>query len=606
MYIGFDSKKSREMDRYLMEEKHIPGILLMENAALGVVRETEKILRPGDEVCVFCGPGNNGGDGFAVFRGLLVRGYAASLVFIGNPDKLTGDARTNFEYVMTVRDRVWIVENSDELEDALDDVWHCDVAVDALFGTGLAREITGLYADAVHALNDMEAAVISVDIPSGVNADNGQIMGCCVQAEKTVTFQNAKLGHFLFPGAEYCGELVVCPIGDDSGAPVYDGNEVNVFVKNDPDIAMAPRKANAHKGDFGKLLVIAGSDGMAGAAQMCARAAVHSGSGLTTVGSVSAVTRVLQTVLPEVMCKTLMQANGQIAPEDVFVSDMLSGKTAVAIGPGLGQSRSVRRVVEFVLTHADIPKVLDADALNVLAEDLSVLEDAVGEIILTPHPKEFSRLSGIPLKAILENPISAVCDFVEQYDVTLVLKGAVTIIANRTEGISMVAVDVPGMAKGGSGDVLCGIIGALCAQNGDAYLSALLGAYINAMAGWKAQEKYGEYSMTPMNTIEQIGAAMSEILQAPTVYDTKGLPDEDAWEDDCVEEDCAEEDYFEQESLETDELYEEETEPLEEYPQEIWEEQDFVEEGARSSVEEELQFSDLTPKNSGYRRRIGK
>ncbi|AYH39938.1 hypothetical protein A5N82_02220 [Christensenella minuta] len=509
-------KQMGAVDRYMIDRMKIPGLLLMENAARGVYEAVREETQP-CTVQVFCGTGNNGGDGFAAARILLANGYDAKVVLMGSPSSLQGDAAENFEFFKENREYYTVVTNKEEFEELPE----AEVYVDAIFGTGLSRPVDGIYRDAVEFLNDRDALVVSVDIPSGISAETGAVLGTAVCADITVTFQYPKIGHFLYPGRERAGELQVVRIGVDDGCDIPLQSTVCAYESDDPDMCLGARPLDSNKGSYGKLLLIAGSYGMAGAAVLSARAASRAGAGLVTAASCGDVIGVLQQNVPEATCFEVAGENGILVKDAVASLEKLArGKTAVAIGPGLGVNEDITAIVGSMITGCGLPKVVDADGINALAGHLDLLEDKRGEVILTPHPKEFSRLSGMPVEEILENPVRAATDFAAEYGVTLVLKGSTTIVADQFGNASLLCVGTPGMAKGGSGDVLTGVIGGLLAQGKDVYEAALTGVYIAGMAGELAAQQEGEYSMTPMDTVNHIGQAMDAMVVDYVAADT--------------------------------------------------------------------------------------
>jgi len=508
-------KQMRQIDEYMIKTLKIPGIVLMENAALGVIGRIVKEF--GEErptALVFCGPGNNGGDGFAVARGLLARGFDAHVILTGDPGGLLGDALSNFEILEALGSRVSFVQTVSELFEALDENAGAGIVVDALFGTGLAREIGGLELEAVRAINAMDAFCVSVDIPSGISGDTGAVMGEAVRADATVTFQYPKPGHFLYPGKEYAGELTVTAIGTDGGCPVLNEADMRAYDSKNPELFIERRRADTNKGDYGRLMIIAGSVGMAGAAVLLTRAAVRTGAGLTTLGSVDYVVSVVQKSVPEATCKILASEMDSLTRNALYEADRyMKDKTALAVGPGITENGETQELVNHMVTNHEITKVFDADALNVISRNVDILLKKTGDVILTPHPKEFSRLTEQPVDRILSDPAKAARKFIEKYDVTLVLKGTTTIVASRERGISLLAAGSPGMAKGGSGDVLTGIIASLAAQGREAYDAAVLGVMINGIAGGLAAKARGEYSMTAGDTVSMIGRAMEILME---------------------------------------------------------------------------------------------
>ncbi len=515
-------KQMKRIDEYMIGTLRIPGIVLMENAALGVIG---RILKEcGDRrppVLVFCGPGNNGGDGFAVARGLLARGFDANVILVGDPGGLKGDALSNFEILDALKSRVAYVQTAGEFFEVLGENAGTEIIVDALFGTGLAREIGGLQLEAVRAINEMNAFCVSVDIPSGISGDTGAVMGEAVRADATVTFQYPKPGHFLYPGKEYAGELTVTAIGVDERCPVLNETDMRAYDSKTPGVFIERRRADTNKGDYGRLMIIAGSVGMAGAAVLSARAAVRTGAGLTTLGSVDYVVSVVQKTVPEVTCKILAGEIDSLTRNALYEADRyMKDKTALAVGPGITENGETQELVNHMVTNHEITKVFDADALNVISRNVDILLKKTGDVILTPHPKEFSRLTELPVAQIMADPIKAARNFIEKYDVTLVLKGTTTIVASRERGVSLIAAGSPGMAKGGSGDVLTGIIASLAAQGKNAYDAAVLGVMINGIAGEMAAEEMGEYSMTAGDTVGMIGRAM-DVLTGPGALSAK-------------------------------------------------------------------------------------
>ncbi len=515
MYNVLTADQMRGVDAYMIKEMRIPGLLLMENAAMGVCRAIMKETAP-CVVRVFCGTGNNGGDGLAVARILLLNGYDVYVALAGDPSKLTEDAAVNFAMFEKMSDRTLCFTDILEL-----DSWNApkaELVVDALFGTGLSREVYGFYRDVIERINGSGARVVSVDIPSGVNADNGAVLGDAVVADITVTFQYPKAGHFLFPG-RYCrGRLEVVRIGVDEDCTIPASGGVVAYTSSDTAISMERRELHANKGSYGRLLVIAGSQGMAGAAVLTCRAASHAGAGLVTLASTEEAACVAQNNVPEATCKILSAEEGRLGRRSVFdIARIVKGKTAIAIGPGLGVGEGVTEAVEHIIKDYALTKVVDADAINAIAGRPGILLERAGEIILTPHPREFARLIGSNTQHVLGDSLELARSFAQKYGVTLVLKGATTIVAAADGRAALVAAGSPGMAKGGSGDVLTGIIGGFAAQGMGAYESALKGVYIAAMAGEAAATERGEYSTGPMDTIAHIGGAIGDALKNGSV-----------------------------------------------------------------------------------------
>lgn len=517
MYMVLTSKQMREVDRYMIEEMHIPSLLLMENAARGVCGAVME-----EDPCVvhaFCGTGNNGGDGLAAARVLLAEGYDVYVVVLGEKQNMTPDALENYLMFETMPDRCRCIGELAELEGW--DIPEADLIIDAIFGTGLSREVSGLQKDCIAHINESGVFVVACDIPSGVNANDGKVMGSAVYADVTVTFQYPKIGHFLYPGREYAGEVEVVKIGVDEGCEVPASAMVQGYESGDEDISLGFRRQNAHKGDFGRLLLIAGSSGMAGAAVLSARAAGAAGAGLVTVASTDEVVSVLQHNVPEATCKVIASEEGVLERHSIFDIDrIIKGKSALAIGPGLGTGNDLRAIVSNIVQNHEIVKVMDADAINALAGAADILIEKKGDIILTPHMKEFAGLLDVTVDYVLGNSLSLAVEFAKKYGVVLVLKGATTIVADADGRAALVGAGSPGMAKGGSGDVLTGTIAGFAAQGKSAFDAALIGVYIAATAGELAAGEYGEYSMTPSDTVDYIGDAIETVLDESIWADT--------------------------------------------------------------------------------------
>ena len=509
MHIALTPAQMRAVDKYMIEVKKIPGILLMENAAYGVFDSIRAEMEP-CSVQVFCGTGNNGGDGLAAARILLSNGYDVQVVMIGKQGDLSGDAQINYAFFESQDEKpLWLAN-----EEELDELAPAEVYVDALFGTGLSRPVEGLYAAAIRHINEQDALVVSVDIPSGVNAQTGAVMGMAVRAEITVTFQYPKIGHFMFPGREYAGEVAVVKIGVDDGCDIPLQATVCAYESDDEDMCLGQRARGTNKGSYGRLLLIAGSTGMSGAAVLAARAASRAGAGLVVAASTESTVGVLQGNVPEAICHMFPGGiDGRLSSlAAAEIEELGQGKTAIAIGPGLGRGSAETELIEEVVLNHAVTKVIDADALYALHDNLEILEQKRGDVILTPHPKEFSMLCGLPVDEILNDPLRYAVKFAVEHEVVLVLKGSTTVVADPFGNASLVCAGSPGMAKGGSGDVLTGVIAGFAAQGKDAYEAALMGVYVAGMAGEYAAEQQGEYSMTPMDTVNYIGAAIEEML----------------------------------------------------------------------------------------------
>ena len=510
MQLALTAGQMKNVDVYMMQTMGIPNIVLMENAARGVYEAVKSRKKP-CTVHVYCGVGNNGGDGLAAARILLANGYDVYVIVAGEPDKMTPDTLTNFAIFKELKDRAKCIKHIGELNDF--PIPEAEVVIDALLGTGLTRRTEGLFADLIEEINSYEDTdIISVDVPSGVQADTGAILGNAVKADVTITFQHPKVGLYIYPGKSCVGELQIAKIGIDEGCEELRRVKIGVYDCDEPDLWIRKRRPDANKGDFGRLLLIAGSEGMAGAAVMAAQGASRAGAGLVTAAAPKEVVKILQLSVPQATCAVLPDDNGKIANKSIFdIAKLIKGKTAVAVGPGLGGGDGVKEITENLLCEYEITKVFDADAINALRGNQKIFNHKAGNVIITPHPAEFARILNRDVADVLAEPIILATEFAKQYKVIVVLKGATTIIADPKGNARLVCGGTPGMAKGGSGDVLTGIIAGLAAQGKSALESALLGVIIAAAAGERAAERCGEYSMTPLDELNEIGAIMKKM-----------------------------------------------------------------------------------------------
>ncbi len=495
MEFLLNAQQMKYCDSDTIEKIGIPSLVLMERAALAVVDE---IFHAGCDlrsVLVVCGSGNNGGDGFAVARLLDEQGVRVTVAFAGNEDSMTEE---------TVAQRR-ICENCGIKTSSNFMQREYTVIVDAIFGIGLSREIQGRYAQIIDWINQQSAFKVAVDIPSGVSADTGRIFGTAVQADLTVAFAYRKLGHILFPGTESCGKVVRRDIGIT--ADRFQGGIPNVFTYGEEDLArIARRRPYSNKGTYGKVLLIAGSRGMSGAACLSAMAAYRSGSGLVRVFTSECNREIIQTCLPEAIVTTYRDDG---IPTGVL-EEALGWSDVVGIGPGLGTGRTSEEILATVLTEYRKPLVIDADGLNLLAQQPNLLYETEASVILTPHIGEMMRLTDNTKEEILEDILQTARQFAREYGVICALKDARTVVSDG----SRVYVNTSGnngMAVGGSGDILTGVICGLLAQKMPAFDAAALGVYLHGLAGDAAQEKRSAYGMIARDIADQIGEVLKQI-----------------------------------------------------------------------------------------------
>jgi ADP-dependent NAD(P)H-hydrate dehydratase / NAD(P)H-hydrate epimerase len=517
------SSQMRALDAHAIDTIGIPGLVLMENAARAVLDVIEERL--GDvqflTCAVVCGPGNNGGDGFAVARHLHLRGADVDVFVLCDEKQIKGDARTNF--ILLDKLEVLMVR----WEDAQGDVSLADydVVVDAVFGTGKPRAAEGAYAAAVAAINDADGLVVAVDVPSGVDASTGETAGPVVDADVTVTFQCAKIGHMLPPGCDYIGDLIVSPISIPEREEVF--SQVQFALPENEDVldALPPRPRDAHKGDFGNLLVIAGSRGMSGAARLVSLAALRSGVGLVKVAVPESVRAEVAAHRAEIMTIGLPETEAgtiSAAALETF-KPYLAWADVVAVGPGLGQHADTAKFLQALFHDRELPFVIDADALNLIAA-YNLLGDLPKDCILTPHPGEFDRLCnatvgaqpavpGVRPESVFFTRAVAAQTFAREHKLCVVLKGAPTICYDA-QGFGIVnPTGNPGLATAGSGDVLTGVIAALRAQGLHAHVAGWAGAFLHGRAADLAVEEIGMASLVAGDVIEYLPEAFQSLVE---------------------------------------------------------------------------------------------
>ncbi len=498
------------VDRQASEEIGIPGVVLMENAGRGMaehILESFAALKPGP-VLVLAGKGNNGGDGYVIARHLIEAGWQVITLVLAEREAIQGDAAVNLNVLEACGGRVLFAADDASLEQVLAQQNSARLLVDALFGTGLTKPVSGRYAAAISWINHSPAAVAAVDIPSGIDASTGRILGQSVSADLTVTFAFPKIGQVSYPGAGFVGELVVV----DIGIPAKVASQVtedSLLVTGPVAKTLLPlRPQDGHKGTFGHLLVVAGSVGKSGAAVMTAEAALRGGCGLTTLACPAEIQPVVASQLTEVMSAPLADADGEVSLESLSaLQSLLEEKQALAVGPGFGLGAEASEVVRRLVADCSLPMVVDADGLTALVGHLELLTERQAPLVLTPHPGEMARLAQLPVSAIQEDRVAVARDFAIRHGVVLVLKGARTVIALPDGRIRINASGNAGMASGGMGDVLTGLIGSLLAQGLESGRAAVLAVFLHGYAADRLAELYGDAGLLAGDLITELPAA---------------------------------------------------------------------------------------------------
>jgi len=508
----------REMDRIAIEEYKIPGVVLMENAGARVAQTVQNLWNDmkdcaSKKIAVFCGKGNNGGDGFVAARHLANWGFEITVFLFADPASITGDAAINLEIIKNMDLPIKVIKEKSDLDEVVKLARGSSVLVDAIFGTGLKGDVRGIAKYAIEIINKLKIPVVAVDIPSGVCGSTGKILGDAVRAQKTVTFALPKMGLLLYPGAEFVGELITADIGIpakliesiNTEAQLLDARCVSRYFKKFP--------ADAHKGSFGKVFIIAGSVGMTGAAALSATATVRSGAGLVTIGIPESLNDILEVKVTEAMTLPLPETSDRSLGASAIdkALDFASRCDAVVLGPGLSTHDETGEFVKRFVTECSVPMVLDADGLNTIAKFPSIIKEASAPVIITPHPGEMARLLSIPASQIQSDRIEAVKIAAEKFSCTAVLKGARTLIATSDGKLMINPTGNAGMATGGSGDVLSGMIGAFLARGMKAHEAAASGVYIHGLAGDLAAEEKGQICLTASDLIDFLPKAIKKM-----------------------------------------------------------------------------------------------
>lgn len=511
MFKACYAEEMRNLDRAATEIGKIPSILLMENAALACVEELKKDFELSEcRVAVFCGKGNNGGDGLAIAKHLYNAGIDVN-VYLVNGNDFSGDAKINYDIANAMDVPVDTVTDTDGLEYVIRSY---DVIIDAILGTGISGDVRGPVFDVIRLINQNARYVLSVDVPSGINSDSGEICGICINANKTVTFAAYKIGMFMYPAADSVGEVVVAPISIPDEVIKSQNLQVNVTDSDFVREVISKRNSNTQKSDYGKLLIIAGSRGMTGAAYLASEAALKSGAGLITLACPESVNTILENKTTEVMTLPSSDNNGHFAyPAASEIISKINEFDAVLIGPGIGRSDDVQEFVKTVLKGCDVPVIVDADALYAVAQNKDILKECTCDLIFTPHAMEMSRLTGLDISYIEENRIQISREFSEETGTVLLLKGHHSLVTAPSLVQYINSTGNPGMASGGSGDVLAGIIAAFVARGIDLTSAVAVGAYIHGMAGDIAKDHYGEESLSAKNVLECLPKSFCRILQ---------------------------------------------------------------------------------------------
>jgi NAD(P)H-hydrate epimerase len=516
----------KKIDECAINEYGIPGILLMENAAAAVAAQARAMMGgcAGKRVTVVAGRGNNGGDAFAAARLLHSKGADVRVYLVGEKTGLSGDALFNMEILERIGTGVTEITENIEMSSFLADMYTSDLVIDGLFGTGLSRDIEGTAAEVIARINQFGRPVLSIDIPSGIDGRDGSIRGVCVKADATVTFGLPKLGLVLHPGCLYTGTLITADIGIP---PCVIGKQdiKTGIIDLDMVSAMIPqRKPDSNKGDYGRVLIVTGSTGMTGSGCLASMAALRTGAGLVYTGVPQSLAPVYSSHMTEPIVIPLEDSGtGRLSASCTeHILGLMDKMDVVAIGPGLTAGDDIRKIVGAVIENCRVPLVMDADALNAISADPSVLKKLKAEAVLTPHPGEMARLTGTNTKQVQSDRIGTATAFAQQYGVTVVLKGNRTVVAYPDGRVLINTTGNAGMATAGTGDVLTGMIAGIAAQGVPAGDAAAAGVYLHGLAGDAAADCKGMHGMVAGDIVDILPVAIREALEGAQVEIAQG------------------------------------------------------------------------------------
>lgn len=488
----------QDIDKYCIETLRIPSIVLMENAALKILKNVSEDF---NFYVIVCGNGNNGGDGFALARHLHIFNKKVELFLLGKESQLSEDCRINYDIIKNLGLKINNISNLEDIGLLRERIAQCDATVDAIFGTGLNRNIEDIYALAIDIINENSKYTIAIDIPSGLSSNDGKVLGNAVKANKTITFAAYKKGFLNYGADKFTGKIIVEDIGIPEAVIDKFYNKELIVEESLIRAKLKTRSKHSHKGDFGRVLIVAGSRGFTGAAYISTEAAVKSGAGLVTLCCPQEIQPILSGKLTEAMTAAFEEKDK--------LKELIKKADAIAIGPGMGNNEGTLEILKYILKNASCAVVIDADAINVLKDNLELLKEKSCQVILTPHHGEMYRLTGHSTDYILQNRLEEAKNFSKEYNVTVLLKGYNTIISDGCHTL-INPTGNSSMASGGMGDCLTGIIAAFLGQKYTAIDAATLAAYIHGFCGDRLAE--GKFSVSASDILEELPYVIKEFL----------------------------------------------------------------------------------------------
>lgn len=499
MRIG-TAEVMREIDKYSIEVLKIPSIVLMENAALKVVKNID--IENVENCSIICGKGNNGGDGLAVARHLYVIGKDVVVFLLGGEQGLSEDSQINYNILLNMGVKIISINNMEDINEMREYLEQADIIVDAIFGTGLNKNVEGIYSAAISVINESNSYILSIDIPSGLECNSGRVLGNSIRANKTVTFQLYKKGFLNYGVDKYTGAVVIEDIGIPKEA-IHKFHE-NEYIMDENFIkqSMIKRNKHSHKGDYGRVVIVAGSKGFTGASYIATQGAVRSGAGLVTLCCDEEIQPILSSKLIEAMTLHFKDTEK--------LKELLKSSNCIAIGPGMGNNETTLQLVMDTLLNATCPVVIDADGLNVLKGNLHLLEESKNKVMITPHLGEMSKLTGLTIEEIKQNRMGIAQSFAQKYKCIVLLKGYNTVITDGHETI-INPTGNSAMASGGMGDALTGIIASFIAQGYEPLKATSISAFIHGYTGEKLSKKM--FCVSASQLLEELPYAIKELME---------------------------------------------------------------------------------------------
>jgi ADP-dependent NAD(P)H-hydrate dehydratase / NAD(P)H-hydrate epimerase len=515
-----NTEQMREADRRTIDDIGIPSIVLMENAGRQAVAAMEAAFEDlaASRVAVVCGRGNNGGDGFVVARTLVQRGVDTAVFLLGSVAEVRGDARANLEVLGRLGMTVVEITNAQEWELNFTQISDCDLVVDAILGTGFRGKLSGLLETVVADVNALGVPIVAIDLPTGVSADTADVDGPAVEASMTVTLGAPKIPLVLPPADAHAGDLVIADIGIP--LPLFDeleGPHLELLTREAMREIVPVRVADSHKGDFGRVLIVAGSLGRSGAAHLSALGALRSGAGLVTIATPRSCLPIVAAMAPEYMTEPLDETDAGTVDFSALDRVLDMKADVIAVGPGLGQAPATAAFVHGLLERTGVPVVVDADGLNAFAGDPDRLmgRDEV-PVVITPHPGEMARLLNVSAEALQRDRVRYAREFAAAHRIHVVLKGHRTVIATPDGRTFVNLTGNPGMATGGTGDLLTGMVAAWFAQLLDAEAACKLAVYLHGTAGDLAEADEGDVALVAGDIASRLGDAVLELTAKRT------------------------------------------------------------------------------------------